>query len=224
MNEASCNPNNQRKRRKLDRSENTDQITTGSLDTESDVPTTKLSAAIAWDWQTYNKSTHDQFCEQCREWFAGWENKLAAMDERENYRYLKATAHHLSKKSFLDAIKSRCPFCLLIYDKHIRYNPQLKLGNMREDTEIPFTTMSIEETVQLQRDKFVDVYVSLPGENSRESIPEHFTFWQWNSAFPGMCLVPGFSCIIWMVKTNILQELGRRSFHFEEVLLEIRPV
>ena len=116
MNEASCNPNNQRKRRKLDRSENTDQIATGSLDTESDVPTTKLSAAIAWDWQNYNESTHDQFCGQCREWFAGWEDKLAAMDQRENYRCLNATAHHLSKKSFLNAISLGVPsvFCSMI--------------------------------------------------------------------------------------------------------------
>ena len=37
-------------------------------------------------------------------------------------------------------------------------------GNMREHTDTPFTTMSIEETVQLQRDKCVDVYVSSPGK------------------------------------------------------------
>jgi hypothetical protein len=172
-----------------------------SLYSEVDVPTTTLSAAIAWDWQRYIESTHDQFCEQCRQWFAGWEDKLARMTVHEHSRSSKAIAHHLSKKSLWNALEFRCPFCLLIYNKHSRYNPGLGLQDMREETEIPFTTMSIEETVQQKRDKCVDVYVNSPGKNSLDSINVHFTFWEGNSAYSGQCLVPGFFCTCPTVRT-----------------------
>lgn len=238
-------PFDQRRKRKLDTFGDGDEnhdIAIESPDIESDaisdrkgskdaplhqdieIPITKLSAFIAWDWHRYVESTHNQFCEQCREWFAGWEDKLAAIAEREHYRSSESIAHHPTKKSFSNAIESGCPFCRLIYDKHCRYNPHLDLDNMKAVTGIPFTTMSIEETDFLRKEKCVDVYVKSPGESSFDCMYQHFTFWHWNSAVSGMCSVPGFISTVGSIKNNILQALAHPNCHFEEALLRMRPV
>lgn len=220
MTEDNRAPFDHRKRRKLATTQARDRIPTELLNTASgavsdsmsskdpslhsevEVPITKLSAIIAWDWKNYVESSHDQFCEQCREWFTGWEDKLTAMTEHGDIRSSGGTTHHLSKKSFSDAVRSGCPFCLLIYDKHSRNNPWLKLDNMGEVTGLPFTTLSIEETAFLKKEKCVDIYVTSPGNSTLDRIYLHFTFWQGDSAFSGMCLIPGLSMLCVLLRST----------------------
>jgi hypothetical protein len=77
------------KKRKFDTCEGKDHTATDLLDPESEVlslstspgqtplnseaeaSTTKLSAFIALDWHNYVESSHEQFCEQCQQWFSG---------------------------------------------------------------------------------------------------------------------------------------------------------